>query len=214
MLSLNWSIGWLKVFSSGEILASNVCLEAQTECDKQESQWWPSHSRKESTLNCLLIGNRDFICKREIKKQIKKISNLLEENKTETAIKVNARMKTTAYLNDLHYMEGKANEQQPIWNDWALKVKNIARQKIGCLSKYYIIFLKWLSLKLYNIQIIFFILTLFFVGDDCSSCCSGCTTPTSTPQTQLFVHLSQNQPGKFFKILFFFFLKMRFHFRL
>jgi len=51
-------------------------------------------SRKESILNCLLIANRGFINRREIKKWINKMSDLLDEGKTETAGKVNAGMKT------------------------------------------------------------------------------------------------------------------------
>jgi len=47
------------------------------------------------------MGNRGFIYKREIEKRIKKISDLLEEGKTEMVAKVNAGMKT----------------KQPVWND-------------------------------------------------------------------------------------------------
>jgi len=51
-----------------------------------------------------------FIYKREVKKRIKKISDLLEEGKTVTARKVNAGMKTWHPIwNRLHYMEGKTN---------------------------------------------------------------------------------------------------------
>jgi len=57
-----------------------------------------------------LKGNKGFIYKRDIKKQIKKISDLLEEGKTEKAGKVNAGMKTMQPVwNNLHYMEGKTN---------------------------------------------------------------------------------------------------------
>jgi len=43
-----------------------------------------------------LIGNRGFIFKREIKKWIKKISDLLGEGKTETAGKSNFGNKNTS----------------------------------------------------------------------------------------------------------------------
>jgi len=43
-----------------------------------------------------LIVNRGFIYKRERKKWIKKISDLLEEGKTETGGKVHPGMKNTA----------------------------------------------------------------------------------------------------------------------
>jgi len=42
-----------------------------------------------------LIGNRSFLYKREIKKWIKKIVDLLKEDKTETIGKVSAGMKAT-----------------------------------------------------------------------------------------------------------------------
>jgi len=43
-----------------------------------------------------LVGNRGFIYKREIKKRIMKISDILEDGQTESAGKINAGMKTTA----------------------------------------------------------------------------------------------------------------------
>jgi len=49
----------------------------------------------------IMIGNRGFIYKREVKKRIKKISDLFKEGKTETTGKVNAGMKSW----------------QPVWND-------------------------------------------------------------------------------------------------
>jgi len=78
-----------------------------------------SQSRKESILNCLCIENK-YIQNCEAKwgggeekgdkEWINKITNLLEEGKTETAGKTNAGMKTRQPdWNDLHYVERMTN---------------------------------------------------------------------------------------------------------
>jgi len=84
---------------------------------------WPSQSRKESTLNCLLIETRGFIYKREIKKRIKKTADLLEEGKPETA-----GMKTTAACVEWLTWQGRKDKLMAAFMKrlWAWKVRKIS----------------------------------------------------------------------------------------
>jgi len=86
------------------------------------SQWWPSQSRKETILNCLLKRNRGFIYRIEVKKRINKISDLLEVGKLKQWKKLSVIENITAAC------------LKTLW-DW--KVKNIVLKKVRYLSKYY-----------------------------------------------------------------------------
>jgi len=60
------------------------------------------------------MGNRGFICKRDKKDRIKKITDFFEEGRTEIAVKEKTRQPV---WNDLHYTEGKTSYQQPVLKD-------------------------------------------------------------------------------------------------
>jgi len=87
-------------------IASIVGMKAESKNPNEDL----SKSRKESVLNCLLTGNRGFIYTREIKNGSRKhldkingsrkITDLFDEGRTETAGKENAGLKTW----------------QPVWN--------------------------------------------------------------------------------------------------
>jgi len=52
--------------------------------NKQKTQWWPSQSREESILKCLLIGNRGFSYKtvsRIFRANLKRVNQNRRENK-------------------------------------------------------------------------------------------------------------------------------------
>jgi len=106
------------------------CEHCRDEGDEQKSSYgWPSQSRKESILNCLLNGTRGFINKRVDKETdqenalirkngSKKITDFLEEGKTEMAGKVNAGMKTW----------------QPVWNDLLVHERK-DKLMLACLKR-------------------------------------------------------------------------------
>jgi len=66
--------------------------------NKQNIQWWPSQLRKESILNCLLIGDRALYTKS------RKLFDLIEEGKQKHAGKIIAGMRT---LFGMTYITGR-----------------------------------------------------------------------------------------------------------
>jgi len=113
------------------ITGSRNCKQWRDEHVEQESQWLTSQSRKESILNSLLIGNRGFMCKREIKRWIKKLSDYLEEGKLKQHEKLN-RNKNPIW-NDVHYTERQTNGSL-FEKTLNYKAKNITNTMIVSLS--------------------------------------------------------------------------------
>jgi len=105
----------------------------RSDCNELKSQWRPSKSRKESILNCLLMGRWCFICKmREISDQGDRIEKYRTSWKRVGYWReINAGVKAKATCLGELTTEGEkeAKQPQPVWNDFELKSKKYRSSK-------------------------------------------------------------------------------------